>query len=878
LSLLGCVFCHGTALPGVPSQIQDFGAFAKKALPATNLPKIVLSAKTQAKMPHQTRRELIKAGLVLAAARPFGDLAHADPVATAAPLLLDASVPALPATGTDLHLGSGESPDGHEFGVDSVSLRRDGNRWVPVMGEMHFARYPAAEWRDELLKMKAGGISTISTYVFWIHHEEVEGTFDWVDRRSLRDFARTCKSVGLPLVVRFGPWCHGECRNGGFPDWLVKSGVHLRSDDPAYLAKVRTLYGEIAGQLKGQLWKDGGPVVGIQLENEFGGPAQHLLTLKSIARDAGVDVPLYTRTGWPNLRTPMPYGEMVPLFGAYAEGFWDRSLTAMPGSYGDAFRFSLAPGASAAAIGTDQLGAHAAGAAASTGRHPYCCCEIGGGMETSYHRRIWMRPADIEATALVKIGSGNNLQGYYMYHGGTNPEGRLTTLQESLASGYPNDMPVLSYDFQAPLGEFGQIREHYHALRRLHLFVADFGPDLAVMPARLPTLVPANSRDSGTLRWTVRTAGDVRGGFVFVNNYQRHQLMSAKPDVQFEIKLPSGSIRFPREPITVPSDSLFFWPFQRDLGGAKLAYATVQPICTLDDGGSTYFFFAETTGIPAEFVFESAGLTVEKTWGSVTKTGGQIRIGPIKSGTGDAIRLRTAGGKRIALVLLGPAQSLTCYKGDLKGRRHVFLTRAGLTLDGDDIRLRATDAADLELAVFPAPGALKSGSRELKATADGIFHRYALPFATVARPSVTFDAVQPAGPARIVSKAKSGVAAAPTDSDFDQAAVYRLKVADGGTRDLLLRIRYVGDAARLYLNGKLLTDNFYNGTPFEIGMKRYAPAIYHEELLLKVLPLRRDAPVYLQTEAMPEFNADGTALALHGIETIETHEARLTAA
>jgi len=120
------------------------------------------------------------------------------------------------------------------------------------------------------------------------------------------------------------------------------------------------------------------------------------LTLKRMAREAGLDVPLYTRTGWPGLTSPMPLGELLPLFGVYAEGFWDRELKPMPGKYGDAFRFLLARGATAAAIGTDQPGAQRAREGDDVGPYPYFCCEIGGGMETSYHRRIDMTPADVE--------------------------------------------------------------------------------------------------------------------------------------------------------------------------------------------------------------------------------------------------------------------------------------------------------------------------------------------------------------------------------------------------------------------------------------------------------------------------------------------------
>ena len=98
--------------------------------------------------------------------------------------------------------------------------------------------------------------------------------------------------------------------------------------------------------------------------------------------------------------------------------------------------------------------------------------------------RVRIRPfteRDTEALALVKLGSGNNVPGYYMYQGGQNPEGRLTTLNESKASGYRNDLPVKDYDFTAPLGSFGQVRERYHRLRLQHLFLHDFGETIPAL-------------------------------------------------------------------------------------------------------------------------------------------------------------------------------------------------------------------------------------------------------------------------------------------------------------------------------------------------------------------------------------------------------------
>lgn len=820
-----------------------------------------------------TRRDFIKtgAGATLAAGAL---VVIPSPMSAAAggPLILDATSAPPPPLKGHMRMGTARSPVGRELTADSRSLLLDGRPWLPVMGEFHYTRYPETEWRDELLKMKAGGIDIVASYVFWIHHEEAEGEFDWAGRRSLRRFVELCGQAGLHAVVRCGPWCHGEVRNGGFPDWLLRKGFKVRSDDPAYLARVRRLYGEIAGQLRGLLWKDGGPVVGIQVENEFRGPAEHLLTLKRIARESGLDAPLYTRTGWPELRTKMPPGEIVPLFGAYAEGFWDRELSPMPGKYGDAFLFKLAR--TDAAIATDQLGARPARDGDDIGSYPYFCCEIGGGMETSYHRRIRLAPEDVEATSMVKLGSGNNLQGYYMYHGGTNPEGKLSTLHESQATNYPNDLPVKSYDFHAPLGEFGQLNRHYHLLHRTHLFLRDHGALLAAMPAHMPEVTPANSKDTATLRWSARTDG--RRGFVFVSNYQRLQPMPRKECVQFQLKLRDGRLRIPAEPFDVPADSIFFWPFNLDMSGARLVYATAQPVCQTAERDVSYAVFARTPGVPPEFVFDGAGVKVESTAGEVTAVEGRVHIRHLKTGTGAAIRLRTTGGNRLHVILLDEEQSLACWKGALRGRERIFLTRASLVLDGGRLRLTAADPNDLSVAVLPSPSSLTLDGVKVVPRRDGLFRRFNAPGRQATAIKAAVEQVQAAGPAREVKMGSKGVAEAPSDGDFDRAAVWRVKLprdTDAG-RQLLLRIAYVGDAARLYLGGKLLTDDFYNGNAFEVGLRRYAPASYRQELLLKILPLRKGAPIHLSADARPDFDGAESVVRLDRVDVIEHHEAR----
>jgi len=772
-------------------------------------------------------------------------------------------------------MGTARHPDGRTLTVDGRSLLIEGQPWLPIMGEFHYARYPATEWREALLRIKAGGIDIVATYVFWIHHEEIEGTFDWAGRRSLRRFIELSGELGLLAVVRCGPWCHGEVRNGGLPDWLLQKDLRVRTNDPAYLEAVRRFYGEIAGQLEGRLWKDGGPVVGMQCENEYDGPAEHLLTLKAIARRAGIDVPLYTRTGWPPLATEMPAGELLPLFGAYAEGFWDRDLTPMPRPYREAFLFTPERRDTALAVESpDRPADRARGGLDDT---PYFCCEIGGGMMSSYHRRIRMAPADVESIALVKLGCGNNLQGYYVYHGGTNPDGRLSTLQESQATNFWNDLPVKSYDYQAPLGEFGQVHEHYHRLRRTHLFLRDRGRDLALMPARTPVARPASPDDVRTLRWAVRTDG--RSGLIFVNNYQRRQEMPAKEGVQFELRLPTGPLRLPAEPLTVPANGAFFWPFQHPIGEARLIYATAQPVCSLEDDGCTYAVFAETPGVPAEFAFEPTGVTLERSTGRLAPGGPGLRVQEVVPGTGPAVQLRTRSGRRLTIILLDHDDSLACWKDELLGRQRLFLTRAGLVVDGRQLRLTSTEPRDLAVSILPAPASVVLAGRELRAAADGLFRRFAAETLRPGPAGVAVERVREAGPPRTIRMGSQGVAEAPCDDDFSQAAVWRLRLPpEAAGRDLLLRLRYVGDVARVYLDGRLLTDDFYDGTAFEMGLGRYAPDIFRGELLVKILPLGKGSPIYFSADAWPDFAGTDGVAHIDGVDVIERHHVSLAVA
>lgn len=493
-----------------------------------------------------------------------------------------------------LNMG-GKNPKGEEINVTSRYFTRNGKPWIGVMGEFHFSRYSRENWHRELAKMKAGGITIVSTYLFWIYHEEIEGKMDFGGDNDIRAFIEECKDVGLDVVIRIGPWAHGECRNGGFPDWLLKKDYKLRDNNEEYLAVVKKWYQRIYNEVKGLFYKDGGNIIAVQIENEFVDNAEHLAKLKEIAVECGFIAPIYTVTGWNSASgAKIPVDEVVPVFGGYCEAPWENHMNRLSPS--PHYFFNRMRNDSA--IGTDLIAkTQSDGWQLPYERYPFATCELGGGIEVTHHRRPIIKPMDIYAVSLVKLGDGNNLVGYYMYHGGTNKIGELSTFNETKVTGYPNDYPILSYDFQAPLSEYGEVREQYGLLNMLHMFVNDFGEEFAPMIA-VDSANSVEADDTNSLRYGMRTNG--KSGFVFVNHYQR---LTELADIENAV-ISAGNVEFP--PIDVKGEVSFFMPFNMKMGDSVLEYATAQPLCKCDD---TYFF-AEIPNIKAEYKFSKGSANI----------------------------------------------------------------------------------------------------------------------------------------------------------------------------------------------------------------------------------------------------------------------------
>jgi beta-galactosidase len=502
------------------------------------------------------------------------------------------------------------------YSYNSEYLTCNARPILPIMGEFHFSRYPEEEWKTALKKMQQGGVDIVATYVFWIHHEEAEGEWDFSGRRNLKAFLSCCQETGMKVWLRIGPWAHGECRNGGFPDWLVEKEkrckLSLRTDDPQYLKYVDLFFTKIAEQADGYMHKDDGPVIGIQIENEYGhagGPSDreegmaHMRTLRAMAEKKGLTTPYFSATGWGGAYVPENF---LPVLGGYVDAPWANHTHELAASE----NFLFQPFHDDANIASD-FAEGQSGFTFDTSKFPYLTAELGGGLQVTAHRRTYPYPDDIEAQTICMLGAGANLIGYYMYHGGVNPDGKYTTLQESKATGYANDLPVKSYDFQTCLRENGLPSESYYRLRKHHIFIKNTQELLAPAKVYLPDNIPEpmGAEDMETLRAAFRYNKTADCGFLFINNHQRKRKMTEKqitPEkpLQFTVTDVEGTQRqiiFDR--IHVRTDAILVLPYNLPvvIRGEQFRLRKTNA-SYLGCFGGTYYFYTDEE--PEDIYFE----------------------------------------------------------------------------------------------------------------------------------------------------------------------------------------------------------------------------------------------------------------------------------
>lgn len=706
--------------------------------------------------------------------------------------------------------------------VTDRALLRDGIGWIPVSGELHYSRTPRERWAERARQLRAGGITIAATYVLWIHHVFARGDARFDGRLDVGAFIDECAEAGLEVALRIGPWAHGEVRNGGLPDWVQGEPIAHRTDDPAYLALVAEWFGQLAGALGGRA-QPGGPVIAIQLENELYDRPEHLVTLKRLAREAGIAAPLWTATAWGGAQ--LPEGEAFPLYGGYGDGFWTEPDAPWDASFRAHYFFSHEwddPGVGADVRATQGFGETTAVAGASA--FPPATCELAGGMATAYHRRPWPSSRDVAAVAHIKIGNGSAWQGYYMYAGGTNPG---LDLEESHATGYPNDMTRLSYDFHAPIAQCGDLNESSALLRAQHAFLDAFGVQLADMPSTLPDVRPSGVEDSETLRWAVRTDGS--SGFVFVSRHQPHIPLEHSAPVQFRI---GADLVFPSIPVVIPSGTLARWPFSLRLGDVMVRWATASVLTLLPGPVPTLVLVADE-GVPVELAIEgSEPRMVEPSWAPVQLGGADVLVLAADA----ALWVRSRSGER--MLLNSDAELSWATDGPVRVRSRTV-----------DAALRVYDPACRTWRMTEiAPRGIRAAS------------------------------------ASVETVLLSGAEAVPADYGFiggrqsapalgridDMAAIYRLDLpawAFDPAHDAVLEIDWAGDVGQLRIDGRIADDRYWDGSRWTVSVVDMGPA---GEVSLHLLPLAAESTIWVPAAAAARRAASppGPLLALDAVRVI----------
>ncbi len=324
-------------------------------------------------------------------------------------------------------------PPRHSFTVSGKQFLADGKPYQIVSGEMHYPRVPRAYWADRFQKAKAMGLNTITTYVFWNLHEPQPGVYDFSSQNDVSEYIREAQAAGLNVILRPGPYVCAEWELGGYPSWLLKDPtLLLRSTDPKYTAAVHRWFQRLGQEIQPLLLKNGGPIIAVQLENEygsFGDDKAYLEGLKKELIDSGMgDAILYTADGPEEL----PKG----------------SLPELPAV------INFGTGDAAASFATlDRLRPDG----------PRMSGEYWAGWFDHWGSNHHETDGDKEAAELSWMLSHGDSVSIYMFHGGTS----FGWMNGANSSGKDYQPDTTSYDYDAPLDERGEPRAKYFAFRKV---------------------------------------------------------------------------------------------------------------------------------------------------------------------------------------------------------------------------------------------------------------------------------------------------------------------------------------------------------------------------------------------------------------------------
>ncbi len=340
----------------------------------------------------------------------------------------------------------------HTFAFGDDQFLLDGQPFRIISGEMHPGRVPEEYWRHRIQMIRAMGCNTVSAYLFWNHHESEEGIYDFrTGNRDISRFIATAASEGMWVIIRPGPYVCAEWEFGGLPPYLLRHpGVKVRCLDPVYMKAAERYISRLADVLRPHLVTNGGPVLMIQIENEYGSygnDRNYLFALKDIWEKSDIDVPFFTGDG------PTTYmleagtlpGCAVGLDSGSSERDFELARRMNPGV-------------------------------------PVFSSETYPGWLTHWGEE-WARPDTAallrEVKFLMETGKSFN---FYVIHGGTNFG--FTAGANSGGHGYEPDLT--SYDYDAPIDEQGRATPKYMALRKLIGSYLPRGKKLPPIPAPIP--------------------------------------------------------------------------------------------------------------------------------------------------------------------------------------------------------------------------------------------------------------------------------------------------------------------------------------------------------------------------------------------------------
>ncbi|MDR1121706.1 MAG: beta-galactosidase [Dysgonamonadaceae bacterium] len=745
-----------------------------------------------------------------------------------------------------LNLG-GTNAQGQSVDFNSYYILRDGKPFIPVMGEFHYFRFPNEDWEQEIMKIKAGGIKVLTSYIMWNYHEEKEGVFDWSGDKNLRKFVELCQKHGLHFIARIGPFCHSEMRNGGFPDWTYGREFQVRTNDSVYLEYVDRFFGEISQQLKGLFFKDGGNIIGIQIENELqhstspwgiavypgqpkertvasydeeisldgvgvqkvltphaGRGVEHLRTLKQMAADKGMTAPWYTITGWGN--AAFLDNEAIPVGSAYPYPFW--SANPKPSQF---YLFKDV-----------QANPDYAPVRYDGNRYPSMTAEMGPGGQSIYTQRPRVPAAGCEALVVRCLGSGMNGIGYYVFHGGITPKnpGGFYMSEE------PMGVPKMSYDWYSPIGEYGFPKESYRTLRVVNTFINEFSDMLAPMRVVLPDgYEKIKPSDTETLRYAVREKDG--SGFVFMTNFQDHAVRHDQTGLSIILNLENETLRIPAEnTFTLPVDVSAIFPFNLDLNGIRLKYATAQLLSKIDEDGTPHYIFFAHEGIKAEYLFED-----------------RRKILPKTVGLNSTFEVKGKNGKKIFITTLTRELALNFTTANINGKRYGLISAQDILPENDKITLLNRQSNEFEIATLPA---LFGQTKK-----DGRFAVYKKFVQSKEIPMSHFL--------------------------YTNDRRFRLKMDElpfEGLNDIVLEIDYTGDTGMIFYEGEMLNDHFCQGEPWLVSLKRYRKMLAGKGLYFYLKSLYPNAsflPDFPQ-ERIPDFAGKSQFFKLESLRLIPEYK------